>query len=70
MEEEKKYTYDGRFEGNISIVGQAECGKQKLTRNLYGKLKKIEWISEIELDKNIEAEMEYFYDSNNVNQRF
>ena len=29
MEQEKKYTYDGIFEGNISIVGQTECGKIK-----------------------------------------
>ena len=42
--------------------------KQKLTINSFGKLKKIEWISEIEFDKNREAEMESFYDSNNVRE--
>ena len=42
--------------------------KQKLTINSFGKLKKIEWISEIEFDKNREAEMESFYNSNNVSE--
>lgn len=48
--------------------GKQNVEKQKLTINSFGKLKKIEWISEIEFDKNREAEMESFYDSNNVSE--
>ena len=48
--------------------GKQNVEKQKLTINSFGKLKKIEWISEIEFDKNREAEMESFYDSNNVRE--
>ena len=48
--------------------GKQNVEKQKLTINSFGKIKKIEWISEIEFDKNREAEMESFYDSNNVSE--
>lgn len=48
--------------------GKQNVEKQKLTINSFGKLKKIEWISEIEFDKNREAEMESFYNSNNVSE--
>ena len=27
------YTYDGKFEGNILIVGQTGCGKTKFIQN-------------------------------------
>ena len=56
------YTYDGKFKGNILVVGQTGCGKttfiQKLAVNkLFGKLNKIFWISKITLsserEKNI-----------------
>ena len=56
------YSYGGKFEGNVLIVGQTGCGKvtfiQKLARNnLFGELKEIFWISRIPLsaerEKNI-----------------
>ena len=49
-----EYSYDGKFEGNILIVGQTGCGKatsiQKIAKNnLFGELKEIFWISKIPL---------------------
>ena len=48
----KDCTYDGKFEDNILVIGQTECGKttfiQKLAKNkLFGKLNEIFWISKI-----------------------
>ena len=39
-----EYCYDGKFEGNILIVGQTGCGKTTFTQNiaknsLFGELK-------------------------------
>ena len=31
---EIKYTYDGKFEGNILIVGKTGCEKTKFVQNL------------------------------------
>ena len=50
------YTYNGKFSKNIPILGQTGCDKtkfaQNLTRNnIFGKLKKVNWISKIELSK-------------------
>ena len=65
---EEKYTYKGKFEGNILIVGQTECIKvtfvQKLAiNNVFEKLKEVQWISTTELTKTREAEIEYCFDS-------
>ena len=59
----ENYVYNGKFSGNILIVGRTECGKttfmQKLTlNNFFGKLKKTEWVSGIEVRKTREAEIE------------
>ena len=59
----ENYVYNGKFSGNILIVGRTECGKttfmQKLAlNNFFGKLKKTEWVSGIELSKTREAEIE------------
>ena len=58
-----EYSYDdGKFEGNILLVGQTGCGKttfiQKIAKNnLFGELKEIFWISKIPLS----AEREKIY---------
>ena len=59
----ENYIYNGKFSGNILIVGRTECGKttfmQKLAlNNFFVKLKKTEWVSGIELSKMKEAEIE------------
>ena len=58
-----KYIYDGRFKGNILVVGRTECGKttfvQKLALyNFFGKLKTAKGISGIRLNGSREAEIE------------
>ena len=55
--------YDGKFVGNILIVGRTACGKTFFTQNFavnnfFGKLKKTEWVSYIKLTKEREAEIE------------
>ena len=50
-----KYTYDGKFEGNVLIVGRTGCGKttfiQKLAQNkMFGNdIVNVFWISKIYL---------------------
>ena len=49
-----EYTYDGKFDGNILIVGQTGFGKttfiQTLAKNnMFGELKEIYWITKVPL---------------------
>ena len=42
--------HNGKFNGNIFIVGRTKCGETYFTRkltinNFFGKLKKTEWVS-------------------------
>ena len=54
-----KYTYDGKFDGNILIVGRTGCGKTTFVQNLgknklFGDVKEVYWISKLELSKDRE----------------
>ena len=56
-------TYNGRFRGNILVVGNTACGKtyflQKLGLNkFFGKLVKTKWVTGIEIDEQREAEIQ------------
>ena len=75
-----KYIYDGRFKGNVLIVGRTECGEttfvQKLAlHDFFGKLKTAKWISgirlnasrEAEIESNFSCEVSFFY-PNDVNE--
>ena len=75
-----KYIYDGKFKGNILVLGRTECGKTSFVQKLalydfFGKLKNAKWISGIRLNTSIEAEIEsnfscetsFFY-PNDVNE--
>ena len=58
-----KYIYDGRFKGNILVVGRTECGKTTFVQKLalydfFGELKTTKWISGIRLNGSREAEIE------------
>ena len=51
---ETRYSSDGKFEGNVLVVGRTGCGKttfvQNLARNkLFGDIKEVFWISKIDL---------------------
>ena len=57
------YVYDGKFSGNILVVGRTGCGKtafvQKVVINrFFGELNAAEWVSFIKLDKAREAEIQ------------
>ena len=59
----QNYVYDGMFSGNILIVGRTARGKTYFTQklalnNFFGELKKVEWISYIEMNSEREAEIE------------
>ena len=55
--------YNGKFNGNILIVGRTKCGKTYFTQklainNFFGKLKKTEWVSYIISTTEREAKIE------------
>ena len=59
----QNYVYNGTFSGNILIVGRKACGKTYFTQklalnNFFGELKKVEWVSYIELNSEREAKIE------------
>lgn len=48
-----KYSYDGKFEGNILIVGTTGCRKTTFVQNfekkkLFGNIKEVYWVPKIE----------------------
>ena len=54
--DEVNYTYDGKFQGKILIVGRTGCGKRTFVKNLgknnlFGDIKEMYWILKIELSK-------------------
>ena len=58
-----KYIYDGKFKGNILVLGRTECGKTSFVQKLalhdfFGKLKNAKWVSGIQLNESREAEIE------------
>ena len=58
-----QYKYNGKFGGNIPIVGRTAYRKtffvQKLAINIFfGKIKNVEWVSYISLDKNRKGEIQ------------
>ena len=62
------YVYDGKFSGNILIVGRTGCGKTALVQKLainkfFGELNKAEWVSSIKLEKQRDAEIQSCFES-------
>ena len=60
--------YNGRFNGNILVVGRTGCGKTTFLENLainkfFSKIIKTEWISGIEIDSIREAEIQSCFDN-------
>ena len=61
----QNYTYSGKFNGNVLIVGRTECEKTTFMQKLalhyfFGKLKKAEWISGISPTKKREGSNRFF----------
>ena len=59
MDEIRKYTFDGKFEGNILIVGRTGCGKTTFVQNLgknelFGGISSVFWVSKIPLSQELE----------------
>ena len=75
-----KYIYDGKFTGNVLVLGRTECGKTSFVQRLalfdfFGTLKNAKWVSGIKLNATREAEIESnfscditFYYPNDVNE--
>ena len=58
-----RYIYDGKFSGNILVLGRTDCGKTSFVQKLalydfFGNLKKAKWISGTQLNESREAEIE------------
>ena len=52
--DEIEHTYDGKFEGNILVVGRTACGKTTFAQNLgknnlFGDISEVYWVSKIAL---------------------
>ena len=61
------YQYNGKFEGNILVLGQTVCGKttfiQNLAKNkLFGQIKDITWLTKIILSKKREDNIRSCFD--------
>ena len=59
MADEIIYNYDGKFEGNISVVRRAGCGKTTFIENLgknriFREIKDVMWLSKTSLSKDRE----------------
>ena len=58
--------YDGQFYGNVLVVGRTGCGKTKFLEklglnNVFSDIIKTEWISDIDIDKKREAEIQSYF---------
>ena len=67
--DEVSYSYDGKFEGNILIVGRTGCGETTVVQNLgknklFGDIKEVYWISKIELPNVKRKKLDCFKDQN------
>ena len=65
----EKSIYDGKFVGNILVLGRTECGKTTFIQNLainnfFGKIRNVKWLSGIKLSEKREAEIESNFSCN------
>ena len=65
----QNYVYDANFKGNVLTVGRTGCRKTYFTRKLavnkfFGKLKRVERVSYIDLTEERKAEIEYYFSCN------
>ena len=74
-----RYIYDGKFGGNVLVLGRTDCGKTSFVQKLalydfFGRIKTAKWVSGIHLNESREAQIESnfscdisFYYPNDVN---
>ena len=65
MADEIIYSFDGKFEGNILVLGRAGCGKTTFIENLgknrmFREIKDVMWLSKISLSKDRENNITVF----------
>ena len=70
--DEIKNSYDGKFEGNILIVGRTRCGKTTFVQNLgknnlFRDVKTVCWISKISLSQEREEKIKECFQDKEVN---
>ena len=73
--DEVNYSYDGKFEGNILIVGRTGCGKTMFLQNLgknklFGEIMEIYWISKIEFSNEREENIKDCFKDQNVDFKY
>ena len=69
--DEIKYTFDGKSEGNILIVGRTRCGKTTFVQNLgknelFGDISTVFWISKISLSEEREEKIRESFENQEV----
>ena len=69
--DEIKYTFDGKFKGNIMIVGRTKCGKTTFVQNLgknklFGDISTVFWISKISLSEEREEKIRENFEDQEV----
>ena len=70
--DEIKYSFDGKFEGNILIIGRTRCGKTTFVQNLgknklFGDVTTVYWISKITLSEEREEKIRQCFENQEVN---
>ena len=70
--DEIKYSFDGKFEGNILIIGRTRCGKTTFVQNLgknklFGDIRTVYWISKITLSEEREEKIRQCFENQEVN---
>ena len=61
--DELEHTYDGKFEGNVLVVGRTACQKEHLCRmwaNTIGDIFEVYWVSKIALSEEREDAIRVF----------
>ena len=66
-----EYTFDGKFEGNILIVGRTGCRKTTFVQNLgknelFGDLSTLFWISKISFSEEQEEKIKGSFENQQV----
>ena len=69
-----RYSYNGKFDGNILVLGQTDCGETtfELKNELFRTIKDVSWLTKIvlsrEREQNIrscfDVPVEFFYPQN------